>query len=84
MTGKFLKRDAIIDTIKDEERTNAIQKRNGTRHPVRATSCGCPDENCGAFHTILKDMLLPTPDEAASTLKARKAVQREAKKMSRG
>lgn len=29
MAGKFLKRGAIIDTIKSEERMNAVQKRAG-------------------------------------------------------
>lgn len=53
MAGKFMRRDAVIDTIKSEERTNSIQKRNGTNHPVRTTVCGCPDPRCGAWHTIL-------------------------------
>ena len=72
MSGKYLRRGAIIDTVKSEERTNAMQKRNGTRHPVRVTSCGCPDPNCGAWHTILEDGTLPTTEEAEGTLKARK------------
>jgi hypothetical protein len=59
MAGKFLRRGAIIDTLKSEERTNAIQKRNGlTMHPVQVTSCGCPDPNCGAWHTILTERKL--------------------------
>lgn len=69
MAGKFLKRNAIIDTIKSEERTNAIQKRSGlTKHPVRVTSCGCPDPNCGAFHVIETDRTIPTPDECEARL----------------
>ena len=77
MAGKFLSRDAIIDTIKSEERTNAKQKRDGlTMHPVYVTSCGCPDPKCGAWHTILMDRLLPTPQQADALLvensKARK------------
>lgn len=80
MAGKFLRRDAIIDTIKSEERTNAIQKRNGlTRHPVRVTSCGCPDPSCGAFHVIETDRLIPSPEECAARLaednKRRKSVK---------
>ncbi len=75
MVGKYMKRGAIIDTIKSEERTNAIQKRQGTRHPVRTTVCGCPDPNCGAWHTILQDRILPTAGEAPSILKAEKAAR---------
>jgi len=30
MADKYLRRGAIIDTIKSEQRTNAIQKRKGT------------------------------------------------------
>ncbi len=41
MAGKYLLRGAIIDTVKGEQRTNAIQNRNGLKkHPVRVTSCG--------------------------------------------
>ena len=75
MVGKYMRRGAIIDTIKSEERTNAIQKRQGTRHPVRVTVCGCPDQNCGAWHTIIEDRVLPAADEAALTLKSTKAVR---------
>jgi hypothetical protein len=69
MAGKFLRRGAIIDTIKSEQRTNAIQKRKGLKkHPVRVTSCGCPDPNCGAWHTILTDRTVPTDVEATQLL----------------
>ncbi len=69
MAGKFLRRGAIIDTVKSEQRTNAIQKREGlTQHPVRVTSCGCPDPNCGAWHTVLTDRTIPTAEEAAKLL----------------
>ena len=69
MAGKCLRRGAIIDTVKSEQRTNAIQKREGlTQHPVRVTSCGCPDPNCGAWHTILTDRTIPTAEEAANLL----------------
>lgn len=75
MAGKFMKRGAVVDTIKSEERTNALQKRNGTNFAVRTTICGCPDPNCGAWHTILEERPLPTPEEAAATLKKHKAAQ---------
>jgi hypothetical protein len=69
MAGKFLRRGAIIDTIKSEQRTNAIQKRNGLKkHPVRVTSCGCPDPNCGAWHTILPASTVPTTAECKQLL----------------
>ncbi|MCC2670306.1 MAG: hypothetical protein K0Q72_2777 [Armatimonadetes bacterium] len=69
MAGKFLGRDAIIDTVKSEERANAIRKRSGLeRHPIHAYACGCPDPNCGAFHTIDTDHTIPTPEECAKRL----------------
>ena len=69
MAGKFLRRGAIIDTIKSEQRTNAIQKREGLKkHPVQVTSCGCPDPNCGAWHTIQTDRTIPTEEEAKQLL----------------
>ena len=77
MAGKFLKRGAIIDTKKSEERMNAAQKRAGsTRYHVRVTSCGCPDPNCGAFHVADPTRPLPNAAEAAAALK-RNSVQRK-------
>ena len=80
MAGKFLEHGALVDTIKSEHRTNAIQKRDGlTQHPVTVTSCGCPDPNCGAWHTIRTDRTIPTPEQAVARLlqdkKDRKAAQ---------
>lgn len=79
MVGKYMRRGAIIDTIKSEERTNAIQKRQGTPHLVRATVCGCPDPNCGAWHTIIEDRVLPTADGAVRILKSTKAARTSTK-----
>lgn len=79
MAGKFLRRGAIVDTIKSEERTNAIQKRMGTSHPVRVTSCGCPDPNCGAWHTIITDRTLPTAAECADAIKKNSRSKKAAK-----
>jgi len=71
MAGKFLKRDAIIDTVKSEHRTNAMRKRAGlTAHPITATSCGCPDPQCGAFHTIRTERNQPSPAECREALAA--------------
>jgi hypothetical protein len=64
MAGKYLKRGAIIDTLKSEQRTNAVRKRAGlTAHPITVTSCGCPDPNCGAWHTIETERIIPKTDE---------------------
>ena len=80
MAGKFLRRGAIIDTIKSEHRTNAIQKREGlTQHPVTVTSCGCPDPNCGCWHTIRTERTIPTPDEAVERLSKDKKARKGAK-----
>ena len=74
MPGKFLSRGALVDLIKSQERTNAIQKRDGlTQHPVRITVCGCPDPNCGGWHTILTGKKVPTEDECRSILQHEKA-----------
>ncbi len=71
MVGKFLTRGAIVDTIKSEERTNALQRRAGKiRYHVDVISCGCPDENCGAFHVLRTERPLPTIAEAEATLHA--------------
>jgi hypothetical protein len=80
MAGKFLKRGAIVDTIKSEHRINAIRKRRGlTGHPVRVTSCGCPDPNCGAFHVIETDRTVPTSEECAALLAEDNRVRKPAR-----
>lgn len=76
MAGKYMRRGAVIETLKSEERTNAIQKRNGTSFAVTTTVCGCPDPNCGAWHTIREERPLPSSEEAVATLKRRKAARR--------
>lgn len=80
MAGKFLRHGAIVDTIKSEHRTNAIQKREGlTRHPVTVTSCGCPDPNCGCWHTIRVERTVPTPEQAIKRLAEDNKVRKAAK-----
>ncbi len=69
MTGKFMRRAAVIDTQKGMEAINSKQKREGTRFHVRTVQCGCPDANCGAFHVIETDRTLPTSDQAVETLR---------------
>lgn len=69
MAGKFLKRPAIIDTVKGEHRMNAVRKRDGlTGHPIHAFACGCPDINCGAFHVIRTDRTIPSASECSRLL----------------
>jgi len=73
VVGKFLKRNAIIDTIRSEEKMNSLQARSGgPRYHVDTISCGCPDDNCGAFHVVRTNRPLPSPDEADATLRARR------------
>lgn len=73
MSGKFLKRNAIIDTIKSEQKINSMQKRSGgQQYHVDTVPCGCPDDNCGAFHVIRRDRPLPSPNDAIATLKSRR------------
>ncbi|QKK34066.1 hypothetical protein FE844_031310 (plasmid) [Rhizobium indicum] len=77
MTGKFLRRGAVVDTIKSDERMNAQQKRAGkTRYHVDVVSCGCPDENCGAFHVLRTERPLPTIAEAEATLVAHRRTRK--------
>lgn len=81
MAGKFLRRAAIVDTVKSEHRTNAIQRREGlTAHPVTVTSCGCPDPACGCFHTIRTERKLPTTEEADALLVAAKSMKNALKR----
>lgn len=78
MVGKFLKRGAIADLIKSEERTNARRKRDGlTMHPIRATVCGCPDPDCGGWHDIITEHTIPTAEECTSILKASKEKKKQ-------
>jgi hypothetical protein len=80
MAGKFLKRNAIVNTVKGEHCANAVRKRKGlTRHPILAASCGCPDPNCGAFHIILKGRTIPTSEEADALLAKANKVRKAAR-----
>lgn len=73
MVGKFLKRNAIADTIRSEAITNSLQARSGgPKYHVDTIPCGCPDDNCGAFHRIRTERPLPSPSEADATLRFRR------------
>lgn len=77
MSGKFLKRNAIIDTLKSVEKVNSIQAREGKeRYHVDTIPCGCPDDNCGAYHIVRTDRPLPSPTEANATLLVRRREKR--------
>lgn len=82
MSGKFMRRNAVIDTLKGLEAVNSRQKREGTHFAVRTTQCGCPDDNCGAFHVIETDRPLPTAEDAVKTLRDKKKLRKLATKMS--
>jgi hypothetical protein len=74
MAGKFLKRGAIIDVLKSQERTNAIQKREGLdRHLVTFILCGCPDPNCGGWHTIDAEHQVPSAEDCAEIIRSHNA-----------
>lgn len=79
MSGKFLRRAAIIDTLKGMEAVNSRQRRAGTRYAVRTVNCGCPDPGCGAFHVIETERPLPDAAAALATLRARKRLARRAR-----
>ena len=84
MSRPFLGRSAIVDIIKSEERTNAIQKREGlTDYPVRFTVCGCPDPNCGGWHTIERARTVPSSEDCAAIIKADNSA-RKPKKLRKG
>jgi hypothetical protein len=80
MAGKFMKRAAVIDTLKGSEAVNSRQKRDGTKFAVRTVQCGCPDPGCGAFHVIEKARPLPTQEQAEATLKLKKRAGNERKR----
>jgi hypothetical protein len=73
MAGKFLKRNAIIDTIRSEEKMNSLQARSDAPdYHVDTVPCGCPSDDCGAFHVMRTSRPLPTPNEADATLRNRR------------
>jgi hypothetical protein len=69
MAGKFLRRGAIVDLVKSEQRTNAVRKRKRLqKHPVTGFSCGCPDPSCGGWYAIQTDRTIPTAEESKQLL----------------
>lgn len=76
MAGKFMRRAAIIDSVKSEQATNARRRRDGlTRHPVRGYACGCPDPGCGAFYVIDTGRTIPTAAECRALLAAHNRIK---------
>lgn len=79
---KFMGREAIIDLVKSEHRTNARRRREGlTRHPVVGFACGCPDPTCGGWHAIVTERTIPTAAEATALLAADKATRKASKRV---
>ena len=71
MAGKFMRRAAIIDSVKTEHAVNARRRREGLiRHPIRGYACGCPDPGCGAFYLIDTTSVIPTAAECRALLTA--------------
>ncbi len=84
MAGKFLKRAAIIDTIKSEQYANARRKRMGlTRHPVMGFACGCSDDSCGAFHMVMTDRTIPTTKECADLIRENNWLKRRFQRLNK-
>jgi hypothetical protein len=84
MAGKFLRRAAIVDLVKSEHRTNAQRKRAGlTQHPIQETVCGCPDPDCGGWHSIRTERTILTANEADQALQNSKKRARAANKVKR-
>jgi hypothetical protein len=82
VSNPFLGRSAIVDIIKSKERTNAMQKRQGlTNHPVRFTVCGCPDPNCGGWHTIETDRTVPSAEDCKAIIKADNTARKPRKQL---
>ena len=77
MAGKFMRRTAIVDSVKSEHAVNARRRRDGlTRHPIRGYACGCPDLGCGAFYLIDTGHTIPTAAECRALLAADNRVRK--------
>ena len=69
MTGAFLNEKKMYDLKKSEERTSALQKREGKEsYHVHTVVCGCPCPTCGGWHVIDETRKLPTKDECEKIL----------------
>jgi hypothetical protein len=58
MAGRFLSLKQIAEVKESEARCNAIQKREGTKHPMVAIvwSCGCCHGYCIMRHRTIADI----------------------------
>ena len=84
MVGQFLRSGEIADLKRGLDRTNSKRKREGLlQHPTRAVVCGCPDPDCGGWHTIDLARKILTPEEGVAELKAHSR-HRKATKRNRG
>jgi hypothetical protein len=82
MARKLMGRDAIIDLVKSEHRTNARRRREGlTQHPVVGFVCGCSVPTCGGWYAIITTRIIPTASEADATLASDKATRKAFKRL---
>ncbi|MGJ8640874.1 MAG: hypothetical protein ACSHYA_15900 [Opitutaceae bacterium] len=73
MSGKFLTPGEIADLKRSQDKVNSLQDREDTTgFHTELTVCGCPDPNCGGWHTVDLSRPLPSSEEAIATLKAMK------------
>ena len=71
MTGKFLTPGEIADLKRSQDNVNSLQKREGTTDfHTHLIVCGCPDPNCGGWHTVDKGRPLPNEQVSTDLLKA--------------
>lgn len=71
MSGKFLTPGEMADLKRSQDKVNSLQKReSSTGFHTELTVCGCPDPNCGGWHTVVTSRPLPSTDAAIELLKA--------------
>jgi hypothetical protein len=73
MSGKFLMPGEIADLERSQDKINSLQNREKTKgFHTDLVVCGCPDPNCGGWHTVDLSRPLPTTETAELTLKIKK------------
>jgi hypothetical protein len=78
MSGKYLTSGEIADLKRSQDKVNSLQNREKTKgFHTELIVCGCPDPNCGGWHTVDASRPLPSAEAAVSTLKKRKKPKSE-------
>jgi len=78
MSGKYLTSGEIADLKRSQDKVNSLQNREKTKgFHTELVVCGCPDPNCGGWHTVDVSRPLPSAEAAISTLKKRKKPKNE-------